>query len=38
MKNYYEILGIKNFTESQDEIREAYMTLISYFHPDEKCN
>ena len=33
MKNYYEILGIKNGTSLQ-EIRKAYKELVKKWHPD----
>jgi curved DNA-binding protein len=34
MKNYYEILGVKN-TATADEIKRAYRRLASQHHPDK---
>jgi len=36
-KDYYEILGV-NYDASQKEIRDAWIKLIKYYHPDKIGN
>lgn len=34
MKDYYAVLGIRRFTTDQNEIRQAYLNQMRFFHPD----
>ena len=35
MQDYYEILGVPHFCDSQEQLRRAYKEQVLFFHPDK---